>query len=491
MKEKICAIVLASMLMLAACGSDENPSTETLSTEPLPTETIAATEATEPTEVAATEPEKIPFEDYEYLYTEERDRAWEEDVVFLAKAFLGVYPMRGHPLITNKDYFQYKDINYMETRNFYQKDLQDAFVADLESLIDNIPVLTDTEIVYEMQRIVAQLSDLHSYVNLPTTDIFVFMVEPFYSDDGMELRLVRLPAEYQDALFGELVAINGVPIDEVVERLGQYISHEWEYGKMKNMTSIYHTGIIVRKEALQVAGIVGAEDTSAKLEIITEQGERIVAEVPAVATSEYKNVAKVYGDWPHDDISYHKDYGDVNYYFQYEKENGMLYIRFNREQEMTDYRFFAFFEDIKKQATDENCKKIVVDLRTNGGGNATRMHEDLIELLSKTAAEQIYVLIDSASYSEAILLPVDLRQNLPNAILVGTPGGQSPNFFASSWSHNLPNSGHLFSASVAYSLGWPDYEYETLMPDITVYQTLEDYKQGIDTVLEYVRNANS
>ena len=490
MKEKICALVLASMLMLVACGNHNDAPAEQFSTEPLPTETVAATEAAEPTEVAATEPEKIPFEDYEYIYTEERDLAWEEDVVFLAKAFLGVYPMKGHPLLADKEVQVWKPQNRIDFQNFYQEDLRDAFVKDIESLICQIPELTDIEIVYEMQRIVAKLSDTHSHIYLPVADIFVFMVEPFYSDESMELRLVRLPAEYQDALFGELVAINGIPIDEVVERLGKYAAHEWEYGKMYELTSIMVTGLIMRKEALQMAGIVDAEDTSAKLEIITEQGQQIFADVPAVAAETYKSIDKVYGDWNRAKYSFYEGYQNVNYFLRYEAEEQLLYIRFNREDEMTNYRFSAFISDIKKSISENSCKKIVVDFRTNGGGSGMTLHADLIEILDKATAEQIYVLIDSASYSDAILLPVELQQNLSNAVIVGTPGGQSPIFFAGR-SYALPNSGHYFWVSMGGYNYWPDYEHETLMPDITVYQTLEDYKQGIDTVLEYVRSMES
>ena len=281
---------------------------------------------------------------------------------------------------------------------------------------------------------------------------------------------------------------DNISIDEVIDRLSQYISHEWEYGKMFYMTNPYYTGVIIKKEALQVAGIVGAEETFAKLEIITEQGEQVIAEVSAVEVKEYKNVERVCGDWIHDDLCYYKDYQNVNYFLRYEEESQMLYIRFNRVVEMNDYHFSDFFEDIQKQVSDNNCKKIVVDLRTNSGGNAVRMHQDFIETLSKTSAEQIYVLIDPSSYSEAIWLPIEMKLSFPNAVILGTPGGQGPNFFASSVTYNLPNSGHLVAVSAGCFLGHLDYEYETLMPDITVYQTLEDYKQGIDTVMEYVRS---
>ena len=177
MKLRMMILTVALVLCCAFLGgcAQENVAP----TEVVPMETVAATEATEPAELAATEPEKLPFEDYEYLYTEERDRAWEEDVVFLAKAFLGEYPMRGHPLLVDKEVQVWKPQNRIDFQNFYQEYMRDTFVKDLESLISQIPALTDIEIVYEMQRIIGKLSDVHSHMYLPVADVFVFMVEPF------------------------------------------------------------------------------------------------------------------------------------------------------------------------------------------------------------------------------------------------------------------------------------------------------------------------
>ena len=56
-------------------------------------------------------------------------------------------------------------------------------------------------------------------------------------------------------------------------------------------------------------------------------------------------------------------------------------------------------------------------------------------------------------------------------------------------SNELPNLGNQFwiagsgSNTAGYDF-WHDYEYEVLMPDITVYQTIEDYANGIDSVLK-------
>ena len=476
---RILCVVFAGSMILTGCNLGDD--------------TLAITTERMPTESASASPTEPPLEsnhfskDYVYRYEDSRDRAWEEDVVFLANAFLGDSLTKGHPLFVDKEIVTYKPGLEVKFQSFYNAQMRAAFILDLELLIRNIPKLSDTQIIYKMQRIVAKLNDLHSYVNITGSDIFVFMAEPFYSDEGMQLRMVRLPIAYEDALYGELVAINGIPIDEVIERLGQYVSHEWEYGKMFNLTSMLSTNLINKKDALQAAGIVAPEDTTAEFEIITEQRKHIVAEIPALSSEEYKAAEKAKGDWFSMGLMSYNDYYSVNYFLRFEEENEMLYIRFNREVEMTDYRFSQFFEDIKTQSQNKNCEKIVVDLRLNGGGNGTQMHDDLIQILSQSTAENIYVLVDSASYSDGVLLSLDLQQNLPNAVIVGTPGGQGPNFFATGVFYTLPNSGFMIAVSCQYFMWRSDYQHETLMPDITIYQTLEDYKQGIDTVLSYIR----
>ena len=478
MKKTICFLI-ALLMLLTACAPESSETTAPSETVP-PKETFLPTETME-----VTEPEDNPFVNYTYRYTDDRDRAWEEDVVYLARIALGLTPYNGHPLLIKEEAQVWKMDNFVDFQCFYREDLRNDFITGMEQLILDIPALSDIEILYEMERVVAQLSDLHSYVYLPPSEIFVIMTEPFYSEEGMQLRVVRLPAEYKDALYGQLISINGIPIDEVLERVGQYISHEWEYGKMYYMTNMIPTGMIIRKEALQIAGIVGEEDTSAEFGILTEEGTQILAEIPVVDGSGYKETEKVMGDWYSSDRFSYDRYMDINYFFRYEKENEMMYIRFNREAEVTDYRYRDFFAEIKDELAEGTCEKIVVDLRFNGGGYTTPL-ANLIGILTQAEVPQVYILIDPASYSGAVTLAVELRQKVPNSLIVGTPAGQSPNFFAGR-NYTLPNSGNIFLiSSVCYSY-WPDYTYETLMPDIIVYQTLDDYKNGIDTVLEYVK----
>ena len=83
-------------------------------------------------------------------------------------------------------------------------------------------------------------------------------------------------------------------------------------------------------------------------------------------------------------------------------------------------------------------------------------------------------------------MPYLLKQEIETAILVGEPAGQAPNVYGDPKTIYLPNSKQFVQMASRYIEAAPEYAYDALLPDITIYQTLEDYKNGIDTVLEAV-----
>lgn len=481
MYKSMIVILLILSMILTACGK-KSAEDATM----VPTETAAA-EASSETETTEAPSVELPgFADYVCVYEGLRDRAWEQDVVFFAKAFLGDYPAEGHPLLVNDEFRVYKTGGYMSMAYFYEEDMRVRFIEQVYSLLDRIPELSDLGILHEMQRITAELSDTHSSVDLPITESFAFTVEPFYSDDGVKLHAVRLPSEYSDALYGQLVSINGVSIEDVIDGLSKYISHENEYWMMFRLTNIIWNDMITRKGSLQALGVVGDQDDTAVFEFVTGDGEHIFAELPAVTPEEYRQINKVMGDWYASDQFSYSHFSSTNYWYDYEEPSGTLYIRFNWEMEMTNYRYADFIADFKGAVSGHTAGKLIIDLRFNPGGNM-QVSQDFVDAFLDMDFDQIYILIDGGSCSNAVTLAAELRQKLTNSLLVGTPAGQPTNFFAASHNFTLPNSGYTFSVSNMWYEYWPDYEYETLMPDVTVYQTLEDYRNGIDTVLEYVK----
>lgn len=485
-------LIFITLMVLSACSFTN--SEQTLQTSDLQLLSVSTTDGTDDmTDTTETSAAKTPLSDsfagYEYLYENERDRAWEEDAVYLSRLLLGEYPAKGHPLISDREFCIMKPGYYVDLDSFYSEERGIRFIDEIRLLISRIPELSDTEILYEMQRIIAGLSDMHSFLTLPITERFTFTAEPFYTDDGVELYAVRLPTEYRDALYARLTAINGVPIEQVLERLSVYISRESDAGMMAYLIgTIYFNGLLYRKEALQVIGVVGTEEDSAQFEFVTKQGEHITAELSAVTTKEQAQIDMAFGDWfSSDNFSYeHMMY--TYYWYRFDKASKTVYLRFNRISEMLDYPVKDFFRDLGNDISGQSANTIIIDLRFNPGGAIPNF--DLVEAVLQLEIENSYVLIDGASNSGAVLLASELRQSVPNTLLIGQPAGQPPNFYADATRFSLPNSQCTIAISDAWYEYWPDYEYDVLMPDITVYQTLENYKQGIDTALEYVRKTD-
>ena len=73
--------------------------------------------------------------------------------------------------------------------------------------------------------------------------------------------------------------------------------------------------------------------------------------------------------------------------------------------------------------------------------------------------------------------------------LVGTPAGEPPNETFQTSQFTSPNHKLIFLMSILKQFyTWPGYDEDALMPDILIGQSVEDYRNGIDSVLKYVLN---
>ena len=131
--------------------------------------------------------------------------------------------------------------------------------------------------------------------------------------------------------------------------------------------------------------------------------------------------------------------------------------------------------------------KLIIDLRNNSGGSSTVM-ENFVSIINQCPSNGVYVLINESTASAAVITAQLLSDAVHRCVLVGSPAAQSANMFSliSRASETLPNSGYPFSVSKKYVRAASNCNDPTLMPDIVIYQTWEDYKKGIDSILEYV-----
>lgn len=449
----------------------------------------AVPETTVPATTVSAEP--ISFADYEYRCEEGRDRDWEEDIVYLAKAFLGeLIPSSFHPLLTDREVFDsvFRDGKVLrESRNFYNAELHAAFTQEIQNLLLQIPQKQDVEILFGLQKAVALLGDLHTGIRVETDAYFPLLTEPLEADGELGLYVTFLPGAYGEGIGARLTAVNGVPVGEIVDALRPALSLENEYDIESQLFHFNHRFRFSQLQTLQMAGVVAPDAQEADFTLLTRDGVEMTVRLSATDWNRLYDCEPIVKNFAFLGLGIYQQY-EKNYYWEAWPEDSALYIRFNRMMEDASYRMETMARELYGQMeAAPGTEKLIVDFRGNPGGYVEEFYKSVVPFLRDYADRQIYVLIDSASTSGAVEAPAIVCQAVDGITLVGTPTAQSPQFFASAMNAATPNYKLNFSISKMHFNCWEGFEGDALMPDITIRQTLEDYMNGVDTVLEFVK----
>lgn len=490
--KRILALLLLAAMFCLFCGCESGEQAEsafsgaTDFTEPItvPTTVPETKSVSTPTEEPESESPEAAFDDYTFRYEDQRNLDWERDVVYFARLYLGEHVVDGHPVLTSRNVSIINLDNVVTQQNFYDAALRDIFIQEVHGLLDRIPELTDVQITYGLARIVAILGDAHSCVYPDYVELFPFVVEQMEKDGHLGLYAVRIPGKYEDLIFSELIAINGIPVEAVVQRLMPYISTENEYWAMAKISGVFHDLRIADKDALQAAGIVGPEEDTAVFSFRKENGavSDVTLEALDLDTGEYWNIH--YAEQTPNAIGMlsYSQYGACNYFFEYLSEFNTIYIRLYNISQVAEYRLEDLLQDVQDAMIGLDIQKIVVDVRDNPGGYLD-FADDVIEFLEEVNVQKVCILMNGGSFSGATVFPNRAREKLDNVTLIGTPAAQAPRFFAGASSYTLRKHDVYFTISGTYFGDAMEFEGDALMPDVLVYQSLDDYMYGVDTIL--------
>lgn len=451
------------------------------------------TEESTVTPTMPTEPEDSPWvpydgssKNYVYYHRRQRERLWEEDILYMADSYLADYAQLTH---FNSRIELPGDVEY--SNEFYNEALRGEFIAAVNGLIPRLSELSNVEIRYEMQKIVAMLGDAHASIPLPESRYFPLLLLPIYQEDGtVGFYANQVPEEYPELIYGKLEAINDIPLEEIIENMRPYLSYENEHWVVSLLSAPFSSEYIIWKDFLQIAGVVGENDKTARFRFLTESGESSTVELKAYTTAQ---IAGVDLDGTHPATVYPRVYGtwdSKNYWFETLEEEQTIYIRINRFIEESGYSFMTMGNEILNAGRKtEWADKVVIDLRSNFGGYHFPGYDQLISVLQRLELRSVYVLIDGSTFSNGVIMASTIKRAIPGAVLVGQPAGQPTSFFAGMYDGDYvtPNYEVLCRIPTAWYITLPGYEEEALLPDITVTPTLEDYKNNVDTIWEAVR----
>lgn len=428
------------------------------------------------------------FEDYSYQYQPGRHRDWEMDVVVLAKTFLTKHPKLADTYYFESHCFDTDPAQYLvEDNGFYDEALRETFAGEITSLIERIPELTDVEIQYELQRIVALIGDAHSGVSFERDRFFPIMITELEHEDVLGYYVVRIPSEYEECIYSQLVSINGIPLADVIDLLRPYISSENGGWEEFNIFDNFWSSRLFWLDALRIIGVVPWEEERAEFELLKEDGTTEMVTLDAITYEQYDVFGMTRVDFYARGIGNLKYSGEKNYWYEL-LEDGTLYACVTACTESSDDPFSTFCNEILEMLTSADMpRKLVIDLRHNTGGSYPMSgFEDFAARLGSVETDGIYILIDHGVFSSGNGMAGKLACTVPSAVFVGSPTGQPACVWGNSRYYTLPCSLIQFRLSTSYWMFAQTLEGDALMPDLTVYQTLEDHKQGIDTVLEAV-----
>ena len=175
------------------------------------------------------------------------------------------------------------------------------------------------------------------------------------------------------------------------------------------------------------------------------------------------------------------------YWYEILPDSQTLFFKYNSCKNIKGEPFSDFVKTLFDTADAEKVRRIVIDLRHNGGGNSGIFAPFLEELKKRPKflkKGSLYVLIGRRTFSSAILNAIDLKKQTP-AIFLGEPTGGKPNHYGEVQMFRLPQSGLPVTYSVKYFRVIDD-DPDSLMPDILIEPRISEYLKKLDPVLNFV-----
>jgi hypothetical protein len=140
-------------------------------------------------------------------------------------------------------------------------------------------------------------------------------------------------------------------------------------------------------------------------------------------------------------------------WYEYEPNSKTMYFAFNNTRNNAKSPHSELYPKLFKEIDERDVEKFVVDLRWNGGGNTANGIPLLYEIIKRDKINRrgkLFVIVGRQTFSAAINVANLLAQHT-NAILVGEPPSDFPNFVGES---NLVTMPYSQSRALISNLYW-------------------------------------
>lgn len=293
------------------------------------------------------------------------------------------------------------------------------------------------------------------------------------------LFVVKAREDCVELLGGQLIAVDGRPIDQLLAQLRNFI------GGADTLFANHAPRLLTSPELLHAAGL-GDNPTQSRLRLRLLDGTEVertlsasnseplarknywpvrdLSPVPIVSNNTGSNAV-----WPHvlhrRRVPVYLSRPDQAYWHETSEESRLLYLQFNRIKNSWPEPLTTYLDSVLGEITAKDIKTVAVDLRFNRGGNYL-LAADFTRRLAETvpADGRIFILTGTNTYSAGIVTLARLRYFAgERGLQIGGPVGDRGQFWGEGGRTVLPNS----RINVRYATGYHDWEKGCGLTDIT------------------------
>ena len=371
--------------------------------------------------------------------------------------------------------------------NLYHTISRESFDSAVAAIDRDISNLSRNQIIVRFVELVSAIGDGHTSLRPRRVAWFhQYPFELYLFKDGWFVR-GAMPG-YENAVGSRVVSIDGIPIDEVYERLKVIISRDNEWTIKSNALSyitvpelLNGLGIIKKTE-----GVVFAlkDYTGAEFTLVPE-----LVTIKEFNASRHSNEFIYANDKSENPLPLWLKHLDKVFWYEYVEKSNALYVHLQQISNSHEESLADFTERMFAEVDRLSVDKLIIDLRINHGGNNFLSKPLFHGLMSRPDINQegkLFVIMGRNTFSAASHLVTYLETHT-NALFVGEPMGGSPNSYGDARTVILPNSGLEISFSTLYWQNSTPIEKRNFhAPYLSTPQTSAEFFNNIDPAMNAI-----
>ncbi|MEM8861522.1 MAG: S41 family peptidase, partial [Chloroflexota bacterium] len=435
--------------------------------------------------------------------------------------FIPRIPAADFPAPQNQVEAREQDLEYLlnitSIDHSFSEEAEKEFLSQVEELGKNMADMSDAEFALHIAAAGALADNGHTNVRIASlADQFNSLpLRFFWFEDG--LYIVRAHAEFSELIGAQVVAYDGVAPETLVPQLARYtggkeVDARFYSPYFLGSPGLMHgAGLVTNPDQVSfILRLSGGETQEVTIQIEEKQTETLHGVRHPIAKN-FEAETNSGNDWVYLDAESvtktHYGMRPEEDFWTDELPNSGYYVRMRWSASSEDPVLSQWLADIGKELKEAPADYLVIDLRSNPGGDYTqtmRFARSVTELVKPDG--RVYTLTDHGTFSAALVTTAFIKDAAgEQGQIVGSEVGDREQFWAEGGrSMTLPNS----SVRVSVSTGYHDWEngctdwsrcfwvnilfgaaVGKLDPDIIAPVTFADYSQGIDTTLQAVFEA--